>query len=141
MKSQCEIIDGKPVLVKPDPDMLRLSDLLTIFQGPIPIPGLMIIANTNDLHYIQNGNGSDFHGLSALIRHGRLTPWKIGYMDTPTFHELINYYFPSSCKQLSTLPSLNPNHTMPTSQIIDYAKIAAGDYYLFISSLSDVILS
>lgn len=140
MQTHCEIIDGKPVVVNPDPDMLRLSDLLTIFQGPIPISRLMIVANTNDLGYIRDGNGTDFNGLSALIRHGRLTPWEIGYMDTPTFHELIDYYFPSICKQISSLPSLDPNHIMPTSQIVDYAKMAMGDYDLFISSLSDVIL-
>lgn len=90
-------------------DILRLGDLLELFQGPIPINDRIIIATTNHFDEIKNS-------LPALFRPGRLTPINFDYMDWASFIELCEYYF----KSKPTCEEFNIN--IPTSQIIEIAK-------------------
>jgi hypothetical protein len=88
--------------------ILRIKDLLELFQGPIPVKDRIIIATTNYYKQIKNS-------LPALFRPGRLTPIKFSYLDDDTLRELIQYYFKTDYKE--NLPRINS----PTSQIIELA--------------------
>lgn len=87
-------------------DILRLGDLLELFQGPVPIKDRMIIATTNDFDKIKNS-------LPALIRPGRLTPIKFNYMTWDILNELCIYYFKTkpTCDEFSI--------SIPTSHIME----------------------
>jgi len=87
-------------------DILRISDLLELFQGPVPIKDRMIIATTNNFDKIKNH-------LPALIRPGRLTPVQFNYMSWDILNELCIYYF----KEHLTCDKFNI--TIPTSHIIE----------------------
>lgn len=89
-------------------DILRISDLLELFQGPIPIKDRIIIATTNHFEKIRDS-------LPALFRPGRLTPLKFTYLDWQIFGELCIYYFEKlpECEQFDIV--------IPTSQIVELA--------------------
>lgn len=94
---------------------LYLNDLLEIFQSSIPREGQIIIATSN--HY-----ESMKEKLPALFRPGRLTPLHMGYVDQITFNEIVDYYYPNR-ELTSEHISLPIRHNIPTSQIIEIAKI------------------
>lgn len=87
-------------------DILRLGDLLELFQGPIPIKDRMIIATTNNFEKIKEI-------LPALIRPGRLTPIEFNYMPWNVLNELCQYYFKDTikCSEFKI--------NIPTSQIVE----------------------
>lgn len=87
---------------------LGLHDLLELFQGPNPIPGLIILATTNDYQYIKDT-------LPALVRDGRLTPICVNYLDWNNFQELVRFYF----KKETNLNKVKIQ--IPTSAIIEMA--------------------
>ena len=89
-------------------DILRLSDLLELFQGPIPIKDRLIIATTNHFEEIKNT-------LPALFRPGRLTPIHFPYLDWKSFNELCYYYF----KQRTNIDPFIIH--LPTSQLTEIA--------------------
>lgn len=127
------VIDGK-IVISPAPDnsdRIRLHDLLTIFQGPIPHPGLMIIATTNNLKYINDK-------LPALVRPGRMTPWKIGYINNDIFQQIILEYFPTITSDKIDL-LLPAKHNIPTQEILDLAKSSLGDYEYFKQLMTELI--
>jgi DNA replication protein DnaC len=129
LKNNHILIDGKPVRPPPDINTLRTKDLLEIFQGPIPRPGLIIVATTNDLESIRKR-------LPALIRPGRLTPWKIDLIGADVLAQIVTRYFGSSIHDPIDLPS---DHGLPTSQIVEYAKSSLGDYAQFKALMEDAI--
>lgn len=89
-------------------DVLRLGDLLELFQGSIPIKDRMIIATTNHFDKIK-----EF--LPALFRNGRMTPLAFSYLDWDSFVELCQFYF-------HTNPTNNKFEIiLPTSQLIEMA--------------------
>ena len=89
-------------------DVLRLGDLLELFQGSIPIKDRMIIATTNHFNKIK-----EF--LPALFRNGRMTPLAFSYLDWDSFVELCQFYF-------HTNPTNNKFEIiLPTSQLIEMA--------------------
>ena len=87
-------------------DILRLSDLLELFQGPVPIKDRMVIATTNRYEDIKNI-------IPALFRAGRLTEMEFGYIDWGSFCELCRYYFSKD----PTIDKVDIN--IPTSQITE----------------------
>jgi hypothetical protein len=89
-------------------DILRLSDLLELFQGPVPIKDRIIIATTNHLDHIRES-------LPALCRPGRLTPLEFSYLDWPSLNALCQYYFQQDmdCDPVEI--------TIPTSQVVELA--------------------
>jgi SpoVK/Ycf46/Vps4 family AAA+-type ATPase len=89
-------------------DILRLRDLLELFQGPVPICDRIIVATTNIFEEIKEV-------LPALFRPGRLTPIKFTYLDWTSFEELCQYYF----KTIPTVPQFEIK--IPTSQITELA--------------------
>jgi hypothetical protein len=83
-------IDLDSILKKTDEDnksdTLRLSDLLELFQGPVPVSNRIIVATTNNFEKIKDS-------IPALFRAGRLSPLKFDYLDWTALNELTNYYF------------------------------------------------
>ena len=87
-------------------NILRLSDLLELFQGPVPIIGRLIIATTNNFERIKKE-------MPALFRSGRMTAIEFKYLDWNSLNKLTTYYF----KQLMTLEPFKI--CIPTSQIVE----------------------
>jgi hypothetical protein len=88
--------------------ILRLSDLLELFQGPVPIKNRLIIATTNNFDKIRTA-------LPTLFRAGRMTPIHFDYLDNESFDALCTHYFKKTCT--SKPKKIN----IPTSQIIELA--------------------
>jgi hypothetical protein len=89
-------------------DILRLRDLLELFQGPIPVRDRIIVATTNNFEEIKEI-------IPPLFRPGRLTPIKFTYLDWQSLQELCNYYF----KEALNIEPFKIN--IPTSQITELA--------------------
>lgn len=89
-------------------DVLRLGDLLELFQGSVPIKDRMIIATTNHFKKIKTF-------LPALFRNGRMTPLSFEYLDWESFTELCEFYF--NDKPFSSEFKI----IIPTSQLIELA--------------------
>lgn len=89
-------------------DILRLRDLLELFQGPVPIRDRIIVATTNNFEQIKGI-------IPPLFRPGRLTPIRFTYLDWESLVELCGYYFNS---ELNVTPF---EVVIPTSQITELA--------------------
>jgi hypothetical protein len=90
-------------------DLLHISDLLELFQGPVPVKNRMIVATTNHYDKIKNE-------LPALFRAGRMTPLEFTYIDWDSFIELCKYHFDKT-------PECEPMKIcMPTSEIIELVE-------------------
>lgn len=87
---------------------IQLSDLLEVFQGPVPIDGLVAIATTNHFDEIQNM-------CPALFRPGRLTPVHFDYATRDTINEISEYYY-QRIPEPDTIP---PITSVPTSKLIE----------------------
>lgn len=102
---------------------IHSTDLLEAFQGPVPVPGCIVIATTNHFDRISYEH-------SALFRFGRMTPFYIGFMDQSQFVRLCQYYF--SCEPDIQLPK---DHSISTAEINEIAKQCHGDYTIFVKQL------
>lgn len=126
-----EYVDGKPFVKPKDPTLLRVSDLLEIFQGVIHRPGLIIVATTNDLDFIKKS-------LPTLVRFGRLTPYYVGYIDNTVYEQIIDFYFKDRDIERKWRP-LPSDHQIPTVQIVNYAKTALGNFDYFLDMMDRCI--
>lgn len=112
-------------------NILRLSDLLELFQGPVNIKNRIIIATTNNFEKIQIA-------LPALFRSGRMSPIHFDYLDWESLNQLTLYYFGQRIEE----PSFAIN--IPTSQIIELAikyvlvKMSFDDFIKELRSLNKV---
>jgi hypothetical protein len=80
-KEKIDLVDLKKLR-----EHLKIKDLLTLFQGPVPIYNRFIVATTNDFDYIKEA-------CPALVRPGRLTPLKFDYWDMSEFNMMYEHYF------------------------------------------------
>lgn len=87
-------------------DMLRLSDLLELFQGAVPVKKRMIIATTNNFDRMKKV-------IPALFRPGRLTPLKFDYAPWSSFTDLCRHHYQVEPKGLFFPIKI------PTSQLIE----------------------
>lgn len=71
--------------------LITPKDLLELFQGAVPLEGLIIVATTNDLAEIQSF-------CSALVRPGRLTPVHFDYGDRKMLFDMCKFYFKQELK-------------------------------------------
>jgi hypothetical protein len=98
-----------------DDEDITLSDLLELFQGPVPLDGAIIIATTNKYEEIKEM-------CPALFRPGRLTPVYFGYPDSTAINQISNYYFKRN---------INIKHeytlNIPYSQVMQYIMDAKLD--------------
>lgn len=92
-----------------NPNEFMLRDLLEIFQGPIPIESMIMMATTNKYDEIKEM-------CPELFRPGRLTPICFGYIDRDTLQEISMYFFSEKIK--GYIPDVLK---IPTSQIIELA--------------------
>jgi hypothetical protein len=97
------------IFTDPSENEFTLKDLLEIFQGAVPIDGMIIIATTNDYHGIKKL-------CPELFRPGRLTPIEFGYLDKPSLQALSKFYFGKELN-IDNFEEFN----VPTSQIIEKA--------------------
>lgn len=67
-------------------DLVTLGDLLTVFQGSVPIDGCIIIAMTNDYKKINEI-------CPAMFRAGRLSPVYFGNFDMEMLDRVVKKYF------------------------------------------------
>lgn len=118
--------------IKDNPDdsqLLRISDLLALFQSCVPRKGQMMIATTNHFKKINKV-------LPALFRPGRMTPMLIGYADRKTISELVTHHFPDTIE----IPVLQRGHRLSTSRIVEIAGIYRSDYTKFEKRMRQDIL-
>ena len=106
-------------------NILRLSDLLELFQSPVPIADRLIIATTNHYEKIKNS-------LPALFRAGRLSSIEFKYLDWTSLNQLTQYYFmkPMTIQEFTI--------KIPTSQVIELAikyQLSKKDFSLFENEL------
>ena len=73
-------------LDKIETNIVTLHDLLTVFQGAVPINGCIIIAMTNKYEELREK-------CPALFRAGRLTPIKFGNFDIKQVNKVTKHYF------------------------------------------------
>lgn len=78
--------DKHGVIPQLNDDCVTINDLLTIFQGPVPLDGAIIIATTNKYEEINEI-------CPALFRPGRLTPVFFGYPTAEILDEISQQYF------------------------------------------------
>lgn len=102
-------------------DILRLGDLLELFQGPVPIKDRMIIATTNHFDLIKNS-------LPALIRPGRLTPIEFNYMSWGVLNELCMYYFNKTMRESEFKITIPTSHIMELVNKIKSSKQEFDDF-------------
>lgn len=88
--------------------LLTVSSLLELLNGPVPLKGAIFIATTNSFDAIQKI-------CPALFRTGRLNPIFFGYAETPILQEISEHYYK---KQLNIDDGMIA--TIPTSDIINY---------------------
>lgn len=89
-------------------NILRLSDMLELFQGPVPIKDRIIIATTNHFEKIKKS-------MPALFRAGRMTNVHFDYLDWESLNQLTEYYF---SEKMTVEPF---TITVPTSEVIELA--------------------
>jgi hypothetical protein len=89
-------------------NILRLSDMLELFGGPVPIKNRIIVATTNNFEKIREA-------FPPLFRAGRMTPVNFDYLDWESLNNLCMYYF-----QKTMVGEPRPI-TIPTSQVIELA--------------------
>lgn len=90
-------------------DIIKIEDLLTIFQGAIPIEGCIIIAMTNKFDEI-------YKKCPALFRPGRLTPVRFGHFDMTILNQVSMHYFN---KEITYDCSSETEMNIPPSQVME----------------------
>lgn len=83
-------------------DVLSLYDLLTIFQGSVPVEGTIILAMTNKYEYL-------CEKCPQLFRPGRLTPVHFGNFDRSMLNHVSQYYFNRQLHELPDTVNLQPS--------------------------------
>lgn len=83
MKGIAKIYD---TLNKVENSIVTYGDLLTLFQGAVPIDGCIIFAMTNKFEELQER-------YPALFRDGRMTPINFGNFDLDMVNRISKYYF------------------------------------------------
>lgn len=108
-------------------NILRLSDLLELFQSPIPVKNRLIIATTNNFNKIKTC-------LPALFRAGRMTAVEFNYLDWASLNQLTQYYFNKDMTEQFQIK-------IPTSQVIELAikyVLCKKDFALFETELKSL---
>lgn len=118
---------------KENNEIIRIEDLLTIFQGSVPIEGCIIIAMTNKYEEISQK-------CPQLFRAGRLTPIYFGNFNMKILNDVSKHYFGKGieykCSEETELP-IPPSHVM---EIIAASSIKeTGKYGYFVSELNKIM--
>jgi SpoVK/Ycf46/Vps4 family AAA+-type ATPase len=113
-------------------DMVTLSDLLTVFQGAVPVEGCIIIAMTNKYEELTQL-------CPALFRAGRLSPVEFEHFDMKMLSDVVKMYFGRGIKYAT-----NSQLVIPPSEIMEIitpSLIKKCTYEQFITKLKEKIPS
>jgi hypothetical protein len=83
-------------------DVIDIRDLLTVFQGAVPVEGAIIIAMTNKYEYLREV-------CPQLFRTGRLTPVYFGNFNRAMLEKVSVHYFGKDIPNLTTEVDLQPS--------------------------------
>jgi DNA polymerase III delta prime subunit len=118
---------------KENTEVIRIEDLLTIFQGSVPIEGCIIMAMTNKYEEISQK-------CPQLFRAGRLTPIYFGNFNMKILNDVSKHYFGKGidyeCSEETELP-VPPSYVM---EIVAASSIKeTGKYDYFVNELNKII--
>ena len=106
-----ELIDGMTKIYNDintmESDIVTMNDLLTVFQGAVPINGCIIIAMTNKFDELKKR-------CLALFRAGRLTPLYFDNFNLEMINRVSQHYFGRNIRYEGT-----PEMTLQPSKVID----------------------
>lgn len=111
-------------------EMVTLADLLTVFQGAVPIEGCIIVAMTNRYEELTQL-------CPALFRAGRLSPVQFEHFDMKMLSDVVKMYFGQEIKY-----ETNHQLEIPPSEIMEIitpAMIQHHTYDQFIVKLKEKV--
>ena len=111
-------------------DIVTLRDLLTIFQGAVPIDGCIIMAITNKYDELRDK-------CPALFRAGRMTPVYFGNFDPSMVDRVSRYYFDRP--YVIQTCSLQPSRVMEI--VTEAMMLPIGQYEHFIEKMKTTSMS
>lgn len=112
-------------------EIVRIDDLLTVFQGAVPIEGCIIVAMTNHFEELRRD-------CPALFRPGRLTPVYFGYFTIEILNKVCVHYFGREVEcdcDINTELIISPSHVM---EILSFAMGKENKYEYFITKMSEL---
>lgn len=114
-------------------NIIKIEDLLTIFQGAVPIERCIIIAMTNKYDELCKK-------CPALFRPGRLTPVYFGNFDMELLNKVSHYYFGKniSCScSMQTEINISPSHVMEV--VMNSLSLADKKHENFVKKLNEIL--
>lgn len=121
----------KSYSMRQNSDELGVRDLLELFQGPVNLDGMVIIATTNNFEEIRQV-------CPELFRNGRMTPVHFGYANGEILQQISTYYF-----QHPLRVKLPQDLQLQTSHIIEIALEASmaekGGFEIFQDQILELI--
>ena len=114
-ESETKVAD-KSSIKKKETGIISRRDLLELFQGTVPLEGLIIIATTNSIDKIREY-------CPPLIRPGRLTPVFFDNGDFNLLQKMVQFYFERklTSQDVLTLGIDVPTYRFQQSQLIELA--------------------
>ena len=110
--------------------MITLGDLLTVFQGAVPIEGCIIVAMTNKYEELKEL-------CPAMFRAGRLTPVLFEHFDMKMLRDVVQKHFGRIIRY-----NENKRLSVPPSEIMELiipVKIQNQPYEFFIEKLKKIV--
>ena len=104
-------------------NIITMEDLLTLFQGSVPIEGCIIIAMTNRYHELQDT-------CPALFRAGRLSPYYFGNFDMDMMNRVSKYYFGRHIGDKLVKTEFQPSKIMEIIMTAMMSKDKQYDYFV-----------
>lgn len=92
-------------------DKITINELMNLLLPINPPSNRWVIATTNNYEEIKSK-------VPQLFTPGRLTPFEFKYVDQDVFNQITNKYY-----NVTNIIIIPTNHTVPTSQIIECAKL------------------
>ena len=134
-KDTTDIVDKEDKLLLKcpsfDSDKIQLSDLLELFQGPVPVNGFIAIATTNHYDEIKKM-------CPALFRDGRLTPVLFDYPTDETLQQISQFYFKKDIDDI-VLPKKMPFSTAKVMNIVMESKIQGNEFEYFNQKIKELV--
>lgn len=114
-----------------DANFMTLNDLLELFQGAVPLDGIIFIATTNKYEELMKI-------CPALVRHGRLTPVLFDNFNGILLNEISNLFFSKDLPIKYSTPDVHISVT--NSQVMEWVlqyKKHKNGYDLFLNKIKN----
>lgn len=112
-------------------EIVALRDLLTVFQGAVPINGCIIIAMTNRFDELKDR-------CPTLFRAGRMTPVYFGEFDQVMLNNISQHYFHQPC-HLSTKQKISIQPSKVIEIVVEALMLPQGQYEYFVEKVKMII--